>query len=247
MKHKLLCMLAVLSLAFAAVGAGAYTGSLSSTASEMDGTGFWIDEGSTIAWTVTPMAGYWNYDYTLTVPRAEISHFIIEVSENFTSNDFWDVQVMQGGVSSTELNWFTAPPVGDPDQQPNPFLPADIYGIKFDGTSGTTLQVNFNSSRMPTWGDFYAKCGNAGGNSEHYLEPGVCGCRPDRPRRQRLSGLPYIGAGYRSPRTGVDAGVGSGIGGIDNQAKKSITNALFMRQRPGNHLGLSQLTIGYGY
>ena len=178
MNWRLMCKLIVLSLIVLATGAKAFTGNLSSPANELDGTGFWVTEGTTITWAVTQMSGFWNYDYTLVVPRADISHFIIEVSDNFTGNDFWNVQVLQGGVTSTGLGLSTAPPVGNPGQQPNPFMPADIYGIKFDGTSGTTLQVNFNSSRAPKWGDFYAKCGNVGGTQNTVWNLGFADADP---------------------------------------------------------------------
>lgn len=181
MNRKLLCILVVMSLVTIATGAGAYTGSLSSLANEMAGTGFWGSEGTTITWTVTQMSGYWSYDYTLVVPRADISHFIIETSQSFTANDYWGVQVLQGGVTSHAVDTFTAPPANDPGQQPNPFMPTDVYGIKFDGTSGTTLQVSFNSYRAPVWGDFYAKCGNVGGTQNTIWNLGFANADPTDP------------------------------------------------------------------
>ena len=42
----------------------------------------------------------------------------------------------------------------------SPGLPAPIWGLKFDDASGTTSTFEFDSIRVPVWGDFYAKNGN---------------------------------------------------------------------------------------
>ena len=42
-------------------------------------------------------------------------------------------------------------------------MPGEAYGIKFDSLTSTTEIITFDSWRMPVWGDFYAKDGQAGG------------------------------------------------------------------------------------
>jgi hypothetical protein len=131
-----------------------YTGSLSSSLGEVDGKQVWIDPGpTTIEWTVTEnLDSSWHYEYTLTVPstQTEISHFIIEVSEGFGDADIFN---QSGPFSKTEIMKHR------PSSPASPSLPDDIYGIKFDDTTGTTLTIAFDSWRMPVWGDFYAKGG----------------------------------------------------------------------------------------
>ena len=131
-----------------------YTGSLSSSVGEIDGTQGWIDPGpTTIEWTVTENSdSSWHYEYTLTVPSSqkEISHFIIEVSEGFGDADIFN---QTGPFSKSEIMKHRAGSPGSPG------LPDDIYGIKFDDTTGTTLTIAFDSWRRPVWGDFYAKGG----------------------------------------------------------------------------------------
>ena len=45
----------------------------------------------------------------------------------------------------------------------NPGMPEDIYGIKFEGTTGTVTAFEFDSWRVPVWQDFFAVNGQAGG------------------------------------------------------------------------------------
>jgi len=140
-----------------------YSGSLSSLSGGLQGTGFWPDDGprggTTISWVVSQNDdGSWHYVYNLTVPRADVSHFILETSEDFTSADIINPT---GPYASYSIGWNTGFP--GVNTQPNPYMPDDEYGIKFDSTYGTTLVFTFDSPRMPVWADFYAKCGAVGG------------------------------------------------------------------------------------
>ncbi|MBI2842423.1 MAG: PEP-CTERM sorting domain-containing protein [Armatimonadetes bacterium] len=144
--------------------AGAFTGSLSSPAgSGITGTGagWWP---VTFSWIVTQNPdGSWNYNYTFTSTTKSISHLIIEVSPEFTLADIIEgsFQVHQGSVGKKDGQIIVgeyAPGGGD-----NPGMPDPIYGIKFDGTSGLTLQLSFDTYKAPVWGDFYAKDGKTDG------------------------------------------------------------------------------------
>jgi hypothetical protein len=141
----------LLAITASSASATTLSGSLSSASSELGGVGDWINPGTTtIAWEVTDMGSHYHYKYTLTVPQHAISHFIIEISPTAESSNFWNF----GGP-------FQGTPVIDDYTQlnGNPDIPAPIYGIKFDEAFGTTAVFEFDSTRVPVWGDFYAKCG----------------------------------------------------------------------------------------
>jgi hypothetical protein len=129
-----------------------YSGSLSSQTGQIDGVGGWIDPGhTTIEWQVWDNPDFsWHYEYTLTVPQSDVSHFIIELSESATADHIFN---LQGPFAGTEVKLHSGPSSGNPD------MPGDLFGIKFDGVTGTTVSLSFDAWRMPVWGDFYAKCG----------------------------------------------------------------------------------------
>ncbi|MFP4053254.1 MAG: PEP-CTERM sorting domain-containing protein [Phycisphaerae bacterium] len=152
MKHtQALCAISALAL-LASVSAGGviYTGSLSTGDGGLVATGDW--GGASISWTVSDQVTHWNYQYTLVVPSGAkaISHFIAEVSPAFQSNDQFNAT---GPFAAIEVGDFT-------EQNGNFGMPGPFRGIKFDEVDEVTaLVVNFDSYRMPVWGDFYAKGG----------------------------------------------------------------------------------------
>lgn len=94
-----------------------------------------------------------HYIYTLSnasggdLPK-DISHFIVQISQNATINDFV----------------FATPPEENPQTYTsgngNPGIPGPIYGLKFNPTGDASqMQVEFWSTRDPVWGNFYAKDG----------------------------------------------------------------------------------------
>ncbi len=155
-----LLVLAVIAPA-ATVFAADYSGSLSSQDGGILGTGSWIyDTGdpdwhpAILSWSISRNPDdSWHYEYEMTVSGGDISHFIIEVSDTFESDDFFNPS---GPYQTIELETFF-PGAG------NPNMPSPFYGIKFDSTSGDPLAIQFDSWRAPTWGDFYTKDGNSSG------------------------------------------------------------------------------------
>ncbi len=153
----------VCSCIFLALCGSTYAGygSISGATGQMEGTGFWVyDNGdndwtpATMTWNVTRNVNLtWHYEYTLSVHHAAISHLIIETCDTFgasnISNAVHPAQSVSIGMQSQNAG--------------NPSLPSPMYGIKFDSTVGTTVNISFDSDRAPIWGDFYAKCGNVGG------------------------------------------------------------------------------------
>ena len=159
MKARRLCVALLLAVTLAVPSvAAAYVGSLLSSTGGIDGTGNWITDpaGMSFEWDVTLNAdNSWHYSYVFTHPEGETSHFILEVSDNFTANDIFN---LQGDVGSVEIGDFG---VGDPS---NPGIPGSMYGIKFEDTTGLETAFSFDSFRVPVWQDFYSKDGVAGGN-----------------------------------------------------------------------------------
>lgn len=141
-----------------------YTGALSTAPpSGLGGTGFWMTDSNpytNLLWSVSfQPGGFWRYSYTFTVQRAAVSHFILEVSPGFSLSNPADFQNLSGtGIdpSAVYVGTYTPGPG-------NPYMPGNIYGIKFDNTSATQISFQFDSYRNPVWGDFYAKCGAVGG------------------------------------------------------------------------------------
>ena len=159
MRARRLCgaLLLVAMLAVPTVSA-AYFGSLLSTGTDPGilGTGNWIVTGPTMfEWVVTQNTDTsWHYSYVFGHPVGETSHFILEVSDNFTANDIFNVS---GDVGSMSIGTHNA------GGGANPGMPENMYGIKFDGTSGLVTSFEFDSFRVPVWKDFFAKDGVAGG------------------------------------------------------------------------------------
>ena len=153
-------------LVFGPAGVQAYNGSLSSDTGGLLGTGMWVDKNiappnqqalwypASIVWTVNQNVDLtWHYDYSISVFRAAVSHAIFEASSDFTSKD---IRNATGPFQSIAIQLWNPGPG-------NPFMPASMYGIKFDSTTGTVVTISFDSPRVPVWGDFYAKCGAVGG------------------------------------------------------------------------------------
>lgn len=147
---------ALAGVLLAPASAHAFAGILSSATGGILGTGNWILGGpTTIEWSVTQNPDLsWRYAYTFSHPRGETSHFLLEVSSNFTERNIFNYG---GDFGNIEIQTWTS-------QQGNPNIPDALYGIKFDAATGNTTHIYFDSDRAPMWGDFYSKNGNAGGH-----------------------------------------------------------------------------------
>ena len=148
----------------------AYIGSLQVADGELNGTGFWITDNSEpawfpaeLSWSVTQNVNLtWHYEYNLNVYRADVSHFVIETSQTFGSADL--INPDYPGASYAIGTWDSS------QGNSNPSIPGPVYGVKFNiGNAAvsepqyTNINVIFDSTRAPVWGDFYAKCGAVGG------------------------------------------------------------------------------------
>lgn len=159
LKRTIVCLSVVLT-ACALVEAGpTYTGTLSSVNGGLVGTGGWVADPAhpvTFSWTVTQnqdLSWHYQYEFNSTDLQGEISHLVLETSLNFESSDILNPssEVAGGG------------PQWNSSANGNPNLPEPIFGIKFENISGEVFTLDFDSPRVPVWGDFFAKDGDQGG------------------------------------------------------------------------------------
>lgn len=157
------CLLICVSSSYAetVVAPFSYTGSLVLSSGGTNGTGWWNDYpthgDTTVSWTVSwdgLASSLVQYTYSFTHSEHDLSYFIIEASDEFSgSNITTDL--------TYEINTYSEQPNN------NQYMPGDIYGIKFESFTSTTNNPNgtitntisFQSTQLPEWGDFYARCG----------------------------------------------------------------------------------------
>jgi hypothetical protein len=171
-RYRILAISLVLLVGLPSVG-GAYTtyaGSLSNTTGGIVANGNW-GYGSNVTyleWQVdkvwyNPINGWaWKYNYHFVHPAGDTSHFLLEVSQNFTLDDMLAYQGDTPVVAAPQ--WWNP---GD-NGNSNPGLPGSIYAIKFQKdpwSSDNTL--SFWCRRDPIWGDFYSKDGVAGHHGDN--------------------------------------------------------------------------------
>ena len=152
MKYGKIVMMLILMVFLPVLYQAGFTDSLSTTDGSILGTGNWINSSTpaNLSYEINQEENVWHYKYEFNVPPGDVSYIIIETSLNFTKNDLLNVS---GG--NPEIGWWGSSPS-------SPFIPGDIFGIKFDGTSGNPCVIDFYSSRIPIPGNFYAKDGKAG-------------------------------------------------------------------------------------
>jgi hypothetical protein len=169
-KKMLITFLLSLGFICASVSAGpTYSGTLSSADSEIDGTGNWFSDPTnnpvTLTWSVSLQGSYWHYEYIFTLDddlQGSLSHFILEVSEDM---QYGEVDNSNPDIQSGDPTWYLSS-----DGKPNPDMPDDVFGIKFEDFSEDTDSwiLSFDTRRNPIWGDFYAVDGTAGNPKDVY-------------------------------------------------------------------------------
>lgn len=114
--------------------------------------------GFKIAWVITPLAGAYRYEYTMTNASGgdlarELSHFIIELSEGVLAGDLRNLSTT-GTPNEVNVG------VQDPHDG-NPEMPTSIYGVRVDDHPSPSQQTfSFEINRPPVWGNFYTKDGH---------------------------------------------------------------------------------------
>ena len=130
-----------------------YNGSITSSTGDITTEGDWATGAVTVGWIISgvydadldPDLDYFHYEYTFTAPvDPALSHFVLQVSPEFTSDDLFGLLYGPGDLISDGPNTFDG-----------------IWGVKFEDqfTSDLTQTWSFDSYREPLWGDFFAKAG----------------------------------------------------------------------------------------
>ncbi len=132
---------------------GELIGSRTSGTDNISATGDWDNGGFALSWDISFQQGLWTYQYTATATRKEISHFLLEVS-----NDGMPVRTYEGTDTQITLpqTWTNE------DGKSNPDMPNPLYGVKFD-FGDNRVMYTFVTDRSPVYGVFYAKDGKDGG------------------------------------------------------------------------------------
>lgn len=127
-----------------AVGAGNMTGS-----NDLVDFGTWANNAS-VDWTITnPLPGLWLYQYQFSEGGRDLSHVVLELTAGCGD----DRQCVFEYTATPDIKTYgsTTPP--------NHFMPAAIYGVKFNFTGDSPYAFSFYSNRAPVWGNFYAQDG----------------------------------------------------------------------------------------
>ena len=123
-------------------------------------SGYWPYSFS-ISWDISYDldAMIWHYEYNLSVTKKDISHFILEVSDNAQQIDFMNITI-NGSSANVEgpKTWNKAGNQTFPNSSSPDYSPDSFYGIKFD-QGGSSVSYSFDSTLDPVWGNYYAKGG----------------------------------------------------------------------------------------
>ncbi len=146
---KVFALCLVLMTAVSAQALPIYDGFLT-TPTGVEATGAW-ELGFRIDWHVEFVDTAWCYMYSLTdldgnaLDPGAVSHLTVEVSPDVDRSDFWGVNGSPWELGTWGESSFMA------------------NSLKLDyGADGQT-EWSFYTKRMPVWGDFFAKDGQAGG------------------------------------------------------------------------------------
>ena len=126
-----------------------------SSVNGITGQGSW-STGFNLSWVISnDGGGIWTYEYTVSTEEMDISHFILEVTD-----DEFGFSILGGSSSGIDSE---APKTYD-SSAGNPGMPNPFYGIKFDfGADGGDVTYTLVTDRSPVYGVFYAKDGKTGG------------------------------------------------------------------------------------
>ena len=131
------------------------TGSRNSLAGEgVDATQQWDNGGFTIEWDISQGSDdLWTYIYTVTADTKDLSHFILEVTDDeYPFNIFDGTSLPYEGPYRYDSGTSSSS---------NPLMPNPIYGVKFD-FGDTEVTYTMVTDSAPVYGVFYTKDGKDG-------------------------------------------------------------------------------------
>jgi hypothetical protein len=171
MTRSILSLSIVAALCTLASAGPSYTGSLSGADGGLVGTGGWVNtpgQSVTFTWIVTQnddLTWHYHYVFDSTGLQGDPSHLLIETSGNLTSDE---ISNDSPSIMDSDPAWYRS-------TNGNPDLPENLFGLKFQPFDGPVAMIDFDSTRIPTWGDFYAKGGAKSGNlwNAGFLSPDV--------------------------------------------------------------------------
>lgn len=144
-------------------------GELTGSRSAGNGLSFANGVSFTMQWTITPISGGYHYSYLFTGTTGAgmgVSHLALDTSDNCTNTNGCVTNVTVNGVA---VNSSTLVFGGNTSQNGNPNFPGSFFGVRFGGTINPStgsnqlpLLIEFNSTRVPVYGDFYLKLGQGG-------------------------------------------------------------------------------------
>lgn len=169
---KRICVvwLVLLGLAISVSANTLWSGSLVTTnPGEVFATGAWDGGGDEfmVTWNHAIVGNHVHYSYTFSnstggLLSRSIEYVIIQVSNNFGAGDVFnssDGTPVLRSDNTVKTRWTATDPILDVG------LPAPISGLNFDANNSKLFTVSFDSTRLPMWGNVYARDGLAPPNS----------------------------------------------------------------------------------
>jgi len=154
-------LLVVAALCTLAQANPTYVGSLSSANDGLVGIGGWVADDTqpvTFGWTVTQnddSSWHYHYEFNRGTRPGNLSHLLLETSRTL---EHGDIQNATPDIRSSDPSWYWP-------SSSNPNMPGWLYGVKFEPFAESSLAtIDFDSTRAPMWGDFFAKDGKVGGS-----------------------------------------------------------------------------------
>lgn len=155
---KALLIAGAITMASAAWGLNIESDTLYYSSGGIVATYDWNNADTWLSWEIQPIdeTDLWSYEYTWHTSGADLSHLLLEVTEEAVAEDFTDWE----GAVGTGFGFYDP---ADPGNS-NPGLPGSVYAFKITpGGDCNAFTFSFVTWHAPVWGDFFAKDGKQGG------------------------------------------------------------------------------------
>jgi hypothetical protein len=112
--------------------------------------GDWAEDDFSISWAISENDNLWTYEYTINASSPDVSHFILEVTED--ENSFNIVEGSDPVDDGEPKTWEKSGGIKFEDEGI-----ASFYGVKFDFGDDDSVTYTIITDRSPVWGVFFAK------------------------------------------------------------------------------------------